>query len=74
MGTLKNGKAIGIHQMRNKLLRVSKELFSSYLTRIFNQCIQKNIFPDDIKVRCVAPIFKSGDKRTLTITDPSRYS
>ena len=74
MGKLKNDKAIGIHQLPNKLLKVSEKLFSSYLRRIFNQCIQKNIFPDDFKVRCVAPIFKSGDKEDLTITDPSRYS
>ena len=59
---LKNGKATGIHQMPNKLLKVSKKLISSSLARIFNQCIQKNIFPDDFKVGRVAPIFKSGDK------------
>ena len=59
--------------MPNKLLKVSKELISSSLTTIFNQCIQKIIFPDDFKVRRVTPIFKSGDKEDLTITDPSRY-
>ena len=62
---LKNGKATGIHQMPNKLLKVSKELISSSLARIFNQCIQTNIFPDDFKIRCVTPIFKSGDKEDL---------
>ena len=62
---LKNGKATGIHQMRNKLLKVSKELISSSLARIFNQCIQTNILPDDFKVGRVTPIFKSGDKEDL---------
>ena len=62
---LKNGKATGIHQMPDKLLKVSKELISSSLARIFNQCIQKNIFPDDFKVGRVTPIFKSLDKEDL---------
>ena len=62
---LKNGKATGIHQMPNKLLKVSKDLISSSLARIFNQCIQTNIFPDDFKVGRVTPIFKSGDKEDL---------
>ena len=44
---LKNGKATGIHQIPNKLLKVSKELISSSLARIFNQCIQK-IFSQSI--------------------------
>ena len=62
------GKATGIHEMPNKLLKVSNyflELFSSSLARIFNQCIQKNIFPDDFKVGRVTPIFKAGDKEDL---------
>ena len=62
---LKNGKATGIHQMPNKLLKVSKELISSSLARIFNQCIQTNIFPDNFKVGRVTPIFKSSDKGDL---------
>ena len=70
---LKNGKATGIHQMPNKLLIVSKEVISSSLAGIFNQCIQTNIFKDNFKVGCVTPIFKSGDKEDLAITDPSRY-
>ena len=70
---LKNGKATGIHQMPNKLLRVSKELISSSLARIFNQCIQGNIFPNNFKVRCVRTIFNQVIESTLTITDPSRY-
>ena len=69
---LKNGKATGIHQMPNKLLRISKELISSSLARIFNQCIQANIFLDNFKVRCVTPIFHQVIESTLTITDPFR--
>ena len=51
--------------MPNKLLEVSKELISSSLAGIFNQCIQINIFPHDFKVVRVTPIFKSGDKEDL---------
>ena len=51
--------------MPNKLLKVSKELISSSLARIFNECIQKNIFPDDFKVVRVTLVFKSGDEEDL---------
>ena len=51
--------------MPNNLLKVSKELISSSLARIFNQCIQTNIFPSNFKVGCVTHIFKSGDKGGL---------
>ena len=67
---LKNCKATGIHQMPNKLLRVSNELISSSLARIFNQCIQTNIFPGNFKVGCVTHIFKSGDKGDLNNCRP----
>ena len=62
---LKNGKATGIHEMPNKLLVISKEVISSSLAGIFNQCIQTNIFKDNFKVGCVTPIFKSSDKGDL---------
>ena len=56
--------------MPNKLLKVAKELISSPLARIFNQCIPKNIFPDDFEVGRVAPIFKSGNKEDLNNYTP----
>ena len=48
---LKNGKDTEIHQMPNKLLKVSKELISSSLARTFNQCIQKNISQMILKLK-----------------------
>ena len=70
---LKNGKATGIHQMPNKLLKVSKELISSSLASIFDQCIQKILSQTIWKLDVLHLYLNQVIKRTLTITDLSRY-
>ena len=65
---LKNGKATGLHNLPNKVLKLSRYYISSSLADIFNASIKTRIFPDDFKLGKVTPIYKTGDK-----DDPGNY-
>ena len=43
------------------------------LAYLINQSIEQGIFPDELKVAKVFPIYKSGDKNVSPITDPFLY-
>ena len=65
---LKNGKATGLHNLPNKVLKLSRYYISSSLADIFNASIKTRIFPDDFKLGKITPIYKTGDK-----DDPGNY-
>ena len=62
LSKLKNGKAVRIHNIPNKSLKLSKDIISNSLADIFNASIINNLFPVDIKIGRVTPLFK-GDSR-----------
>ena len=45
-----------------KLIKISNEVLSPILTKIFNYCIDNKIYPLDLKKACVIPIYKKGKK------------
>ena len=49
-----------------KYIKLSSEIISPILTKIINQCIDEDIFPDDLKVAEITPIFKKGVKTNPT--------
>ena len=59
---IKNGKSAGLDKISNKLLLAAGETIVNSLTYIFNLSINTGIFPDDMKLAKVTPIYKSGDK------------
>ena len=59
---LVNGKATGIHNIPNKVLKDSTHLIAPVLMDIFNLSISTKIFPDDLKV---VPVYKSGERENL---------
>ena len=63
-----NGKATGLDLVSDRLLKIASPAISSQLAVIFNQCIEQGIFPDDLKIGRVVPVFKSGKKE-----DPGNY-
>ena len=50
LSKLKNGKAVGIHNIPNKSLKLSKDIISNSLADIFNASIINNIFLVDFKI------------------------
>ena len=65
LSKLKNGKSTGIDNIPNQALKVSKDVVTNSLTDIFNACIKHKVFPHDLKVGRVTPIFKAGEKEDL---------
>ena len=47
---------------RIKLIKLSVNIIAPYVTKIFNLCILKGVFPESLKFAEVIPIFKSGSK------------
>ena len=62
---LVNGKATGIHNIPNKVLKDSIHVIAPILLDIFNVSISTKIFPDDLKVLKVVPVYKSGERENL---------
>ena len=45
-----------------KILKKSVDIYIKEITCIINDCIEKGIFPDDLKLADVSPIFKKEDR------------
>ena len=61
LNKLKNGKATGMHNLPDRILKLSKGVIPNSLNDLFNACIDASVFPSDFKMARVAPIFKSDD-------------
>ena len=70
LSKLKNGKAIGQNMIPNQILKSSKNIISQSLADIFNASLKSSIFPDDLKIARVAPIFKEFDRDNMTKLSP----
>ena len=60
-----NGKATGLHNIPNRVLKESADITGPSLTFIFNFSIMSRAFPDDLKIAKVTPAFKGGDRDDL---------
>ena len=43
-------------------IKMANEVISPILTQIFNLCIRKGVYLSDMKIACVVPIYKKGEK------------
>ena len=62
---LVNGKATGIHNIPNKVLKDSIQIIAPVLIDIFNLSIGIKIFSDDLNVLEVVPVYKCGKRENL---------
>jgi len=62
----KTYKAIGLEGISNDLLELICYAIIPSLTKLFNMCLNKQIFPDCRKRAKVTPIYKKGPKDTKT--------
>ena len=65
LNKLINGKATGLHNIPNRVLKESADIIGPSLTFIFNFSIMSRAFPDDLKMAQVTPAFKGGDRDDL---------
>ena len=65
---LKTKKACGYDLISNNVLKATCNTIVPFITRLYNVCIDKGVFPDCFKIAQVIPLFKGGNKE-----DPSCY-
>ena len=63
---LKNGKASGVDGVTNEALKASPLTLQKALTKLFNECLDKGIYPWNQTV--ISPLHKKGD-----ISNPDNY-
>ena len=63
-------KGVGIDEIPPKLLKWGEEIFIPIITHIFNKCLSTGIYPDDLKLARVIPVFKGGSKNAVTTYRP----
>ena len=64
----KQKKSSGLDGISNQLLKLSLPYIIDSLTCVFNLCIEKNVFPSELKKAKAVPLPKSTDK-----TNPTNY-
>lgn len=65
INSLKPRKAPGFDGLKSETLKQIKDVISQPIARIINFCMEKGIFPDQLKLGMVTPIYKSGDKSEI---------
>ena len=45
-----------------KFIKISSPIITPILTKIFNHCIIEGVFPDELKIAEIIPVYKKGDK------------
>ena len=58
----KTNKGAGLDNIPPRLLKATADIIAPSLTYIFKLSMTKGIFPQDLKVAKVTPLFKSGAK------------
>jgi hypothetical protein len=64
--SLKPKNSSGYDGISTKLLKISSSFISSPLTHICNKSISLGIFPDRMKYAVVKPLFKKGDRSSIS--------
>ena len=55
----------GVHTISTLVLKESIPVLSEPLSYIFNLCIKQGYFPKELKIGCITPIYKKGDKCSI---------
>ena len=51
-------KSVRPEDIPPKFIKMAASTIAPVVTKIFNKCVQENIFPDNLKRACVVPIYK----------------
>ena len=66
--SLNDHKSAGATNIPIKCIKLVNVIISPIFTVIFNRCITEGIFPDNLKIAQITPIFKKGSKHFVAIT------
>ena len=59
---LNNKSSCGYDNFSNKHIKYARNVLTKPLTLLINQCLQTGIYPSQLKMSRIKPLFKSGDK------------
>ena len=59
-----------VYKISTLVLKEVKSTISNILATIFNLCIEYGYFPDELKLGCISPVYKKGDKTTISSYRP----
>ena len=60
----------GVYKISTLVLKDVKSTISCSLSNIFNLCIKFGHFPDELKIGCITPVYKKGDKTNVSSYRP----
>jgi hypothetical protein len=63
--TINSNKATDLDGIPGRILKLSADVVSPSLTKIFNLSLIQGIYPDDWKIAKVVPVFKNGTRNDL---------
>ena len=58
-------KTGGIYDISSKFLKLCKHRVSVLLSKLYNRCLTEGVFPSQLKLAKVTPVFKKGNKRLI---------
>ena len=61
ISNLKEGKALQQSDIPTKFLKMATSVVAPYLVRIYNCCMIEGVYPNELKIAQVIPVFKSGN-------------
>ena len=59
-------KACQKNDITTIVIKMNKDIFAGFVAKNFNNCVDKGVFPDDLKHADVTPIHKKEDKSDKT--------
>ena len=62
---IKSSSSCGHDGISNKLLKMLLPVISEPLAQIFNECIELNYFPEQLKIARIIPLYKEGNRKLV---------
>ena len=59
-------KACQKDDIPTKVIKMNKDIFAGFIAKYFNNCVDKSVFPDDLKHAGITQIHKKKDKSDKT--------
>ena len=66
INSLKPKVSSGLDELSNKIIKLIKDVIAPPLTIIINQMLNTGLFPDQLKISKVIPLFKKGDDKLFS--------
>ena len=70
--TLNHKKATLSNDIPTKIIQQFSDIFKDLLSNNFNSCLQSGMFPDELKLAEVIPVYKKNDKKDKSNYRPTR--